>query len=268
VPRLIKGKLIVEVFPGGSAEFVTREDDGISYHASYHLTEFVTKFVDGRFTIAIKSDGDRRFIESNRLIVFRFHNIASGSMAALENLEQIKYEFQNNLLSLTVVVKNYPAFIVFENETQLIVDSLNCTNENLQKLLQASCLNTWMKSVLFDQIIHTKKEDLAEVIFNLADVPPEIKFVLYGELCDFGFFQFTQSMGEQQLVVWNTNQNPLFEFFLRKETAVRLVPQSLRFGSKMGQTVKWTFNRGNLKRKEVWEFTIAGFHAFSVVLSA
>jgi hypothetical protein len=263
VPTEVENVLNVDVFPGGGRRFELFEDDGISSEARYHITTFVSSFAAGRMSIGIQSSGDREF--AARRVILRVNNVVADCEVGVAFAELLARRATTSCIELDVRIVDYPATVTLTHP-QLVRD----VPVDLFGIIRASALNSSVKSHVYQALRHANQDSLPAVIAGLESVPAAVKTLLYGELCDFGFYRFTQSMGKDSFVIWNTRADPAFQWVCLEthdghtRATGGQVPTSRIWNMTDIETKRQEFCEEQFTQRLRIEVTVSGFSEFSL----
>jgi hypothetical protein len=269
VPTEVEKVLTLHVFPLGTGQFEVYEDDGVSVDGPSDVTKIATRWDAGRLTMALTGDGP-----VNRTIAVRLRNIVGSAQVAVENGELVSRSLVGEEVEVKVEVRGWPALLVAFGEN-LVVPKFGVSNERLMQLIRALRINTYLKQSVYRMIKEAPPAAVAQVIAENDSLPDAAKVVLFGELCDFGWWHFTKQMGKDILVLWNTQRNPAFtctQFLHNRQQntgktnqrAEGVVPQALSFEPTGLKTQVDTYCPGLFTKKMLLEIDVAGCHAFSI----
>jgi hypothetical protein len=206
VPNEVDRVLTLHVFPLGSGEFSVYEDDGVSNDGPAQITKVATTWERGCLKVVLSAEG------ANRRVVIKMHCVSGDANMKLVNGELVKRSVAGRCLVLEIQVGGWPVVCEVSRSDALVVGATEVSDVELFDILKTARLNTWIKRECYEVIQGAEVGSRAKVIAELASLPIEEKWVLWGECCGFGLSHFTKQMGKDVVVLWNTREDKEFTF--------------------------------------------------------
>ena len=229
VPTEVKDILTLNVFPCGNSSFKLYEDDGISSidedprhqnvhnNRSYHITHIKTKYEDKSMTVSFESEGVLEgIVDKNREVHLKIRNVHKDTQVKSKNIEVLSTEHGGNDLVVKIRIQNYPCEVELTNGQPIAIDRTGFTNDLIFDYMKRCNINTFAKKYAYEVLTTNSKSKQIEEIINMNFLDEDIRIDLLSEIGDFGYYHYTQEMGKNVVVVWNTGDSEYFQYVFRK----------------------------------------------------